>query len=386
MMLVMKFKSAEGFSTITLVLAVSLIATLLFWSILSLTNLARRSAVGLNTSSNVDYLAESQLYATIGQLRQTYPDWPEQLPYSDENQNEQGSWTRTISEIEDDLLLVEIEASINNSKRRVEAEFEPNQAVPLDIILVIDASTSMGNFEVFGARPIDTATIAAQEFVRTVAENNHQARFGLVTYSRLAKLVTPLTEDEFEIRDALSFIPVEQGSNIQGALHTANKQFQQAGRPEAESLIVLFSDGESNYSIDCRNVCLKDACYGDVKSFAPDGAGTCCTNAAINQSKYLHSSNNYPKPVIIFGIYLSASQNSACGDIALTRKLGRETIRQVSSEAQYPETGRLYGFEFFREAESLSDISFIFTDIAELIGEAGFFEFTTARPTPSDTE
>jgi|GEM_PF-3476770 len=110
-----------------------------------------------------------------------------------------------------------------------EANAQGSCAVPLDIMLLLDASNSMDNGK------FNDAKNAARTFVTNLSSND---RAGLVSFDKEAVLRNHL-EDEFFIGG----FGKNSGSNIEAAIYLAQEELVAHGRIGAKKVIILLSDG-----------------------------------------------------------------------------------------------------------------------------------------------
>lgn len=107
------------------------------------------------------------------------------------------------------------------------------------VVLCIDTSGSMRARDVEPTRA-DAANAAARTFIDSVPQGT---RIGIVSFSSVAEVVAPPTEDLDAVRDALDRVPpAEGGTAIGEALALAAQQLPAKGR----RIIVLLTDGVNN--------------------------------------------------------------------------------------------------------------------------------------------
>jgi Ca-activated chloride channel homolog len=132
--------------------------------------------------------------------------------------------------------------------RPVHREVMPLQEQGIDIVLVVDISSSMNTRDMDAGRKLrrmDAARQRAQEF----AASRTRDRVGFVAFSRYAELRCPPTLDERALRDFLVVLDtVPEGSELDGtAIGTAlAKAVQVMAKSKAQSkVVVLLTDGEN---------------------------------------------------------------------------------------------------------------------------------------------
>lgn len=116
--------------------------------------------------------------------------------------------------------------------------------VPVDIVLIIDTSGSMG--EPSDNPPIDQAKAGANEFVQDVDFSNK--RVALVTFSDDAALITPgLTNDSATANLEISSVPSPNGSTATSTgLSVAQQTLATPPTTDTLRVIILLTDGYSN--------------------------------------------------------------------------------------------------------------------------------------------
>lgn len=116
-----------------------------------------------------------------------------------------------------------------------------------DVMLVLDVSGSMGATDLQPTR-LDAATSAARTFLDSLPEG---ARVGVVSFSQGANVVAPLSSDKTQAENALNRLTPSGGTAIGDGLNAALNQLAQGpGDAQGErspGLVILLSDGESNF-------------------------------------------------------------------------------------------------------------------------------------------
>lgn len=116
------------------------------------------------------------------------------------------------------------------------------RAQPVDLVLVIDASESMGTPDgPAGERRIDLAVAAAEDLLRG-GVNPDMDRLALVTFNAEARLAAPLGADPTVLLSALRGIRLAPGTRLDAGLREAAGALV-GRRPEAMPAVILISDG-----------------------------------------------------------------------------------------------------------------------------------------------
>jgi hypothetical protein len=115
-----------------------------------------------------------------------------------------------------------------------------------DVVLVLDASTSMLDRTTDGRRKIDVATEAIRSFVSGLRLWSGQDRVGIVQFNATAELLTPLTEDRTRLELALSRIHVQALSRLELGVERAMGELVARGKAGHQQAMVILSDGKTN--------------------------------------------------------------------------------------------------------------------------------------------
>ncbi|GEM87431.1 vWA domain-containing protein [Meiothermus granaticius] len=120
------------------------------------------------------------------------------------------------------------------------------------IILAVDISRSMQATDVWPSR-FEAARSALRTFVRELPRG---ARVGLVTFSRNATLVVPLTTDRTQLQEAIDLLQLDLGTAIGEAIVESVsalpslKERSDVPDPKSLATIILLTDGRSLGGID----------------------------------------------------------------------------------------------------------------------------------------
>ncbi len=116
------------------------------------------------------------------------------------------------------------------------------QPKPIDVILVIDVSGSMGGTN-YGTR-MQPAMNAAKDFVGSM--NASKDRIGLVSFSSSANLVRGLTNDTASLNSSIDALNPVGATNLREAYYVAISHLKENGRDNAVKAVVAMTDGDWN--------------------------------------------------------------------------------------------------------------------------------------------
>jgi Mg-chelatase subunit ChlD len=116
---------------------------------------------------------------------------------------------------------------------------------PVDVMLIIDRSGSMGDTDGSGKIKINLAKSAAKTFVHQL--NMSRDRVGLASFSTDATLDCYLTNNAANINNTIDSLNADGWTNIGGGISKSNQEFINHGRLDAAWIIILLSDGVANY-------------------------------------------------------------------------------------------------------------------------------------------
>lgn len=115
---------------------------------------------------------------------------------------------------------------------------------PVDVILVIDRSGSMGYN---GSQSLSATKAAAKHFAQTVLADTNN-RVGVVSYSAGSLLDQELTYNLTAVENAINNLSASGYTNIKAGFNRARDHMASDGRPTSSTAraIVLLSDGVAN--------------------------------------------------------------------------------------------------------------------------------------------
>lgn len=111
--------------------------------------------------------------------------------------------------------------------------------IVLDLTFSMDSSGSMEWND-----PHSLRLIAAKNFVDALLPNDRAA---VVDFDSRARLIQSLTEDKEQVKKAIDKIDSSGGTNIADSIKVSNLELITNGRDNSEKVIILLTDGESNY-------------------------------------------------------------------------------------------------------------------------------------------
>jgi Mg-chelatase subunit ChlD len=112
---------------------------------------------------------------------------------------------------------------------------------PRDIMLVLDYSGSMN-----GKGAIGDLKEAVQLFFGILSTSTKQDRVGLVIYSTDAELKKGLTFDYSAVNSIVQAEKADGWTNIGDGMYLARKEIEKNGRPSAQKMMVVMTDGHTN--------------------------------------------------------------------------------------------------------------------------------------------
>jgi Ca-activated chloride channel homolog len=125
-----------------------------------------------------------------------------------------------------------------------DVQFFESAAVPIDLIVLIDTSSSMGD-------KLDVVHDAASGFLKTLRAGDRGAVIG---FSDSVRVLQPLTTDRAALEGAVRSTGAKGSTSLNNAVYVALKSFGQSARPGAtghvrRQAIVVLSDGEDTSSL-----------------------------------------------------------------------------------------------------------------------------------------
>jgi Mg-chelatase subunit ChlD/sugar lactone lactonase YvrE len=112
---------------------------------------------------------------------------------------------------------------------------------PQDMVLVLDASSSMRDPAIGGGSKLDAVVRAASGFIDTLDLDLH--RVGLVSFDERARRLLDLSHEQSELSAALQSIQIGSGTRIDRGLMEAHRMLLIGKRSGARPVVLLLSDG-----------------------------------------------------------------------------------------------------------------------------------------------
>lgn len=114
--------------------------------------------------------------------------------------------------------------------------------VTTDVILIIDRSGSMGQ-----NNKLTQAKNAAKNFIDVVSKQESTTRIGLVSFSTTSTLSSPLTTDITSLKSKIDGLTASGSTCHECGVKTANTEISSKGRAGVKKVVLLLTDGESNF-------------------------------------------------------------------------------------------------------------------------------------------
>jgi uncharacterized protein YegL len=116
-----------------------------------------------------------------------------------------------------------------------------------DLVLVVDVS---GSFQQAG---FDLMTAFVRNLTSLYAMGPEAAQIAIVEYSNVGKLVVPLTGDATTLASELSKLQFQRGITDMAAGLSLAKTALMEGRKDAQSVVVVLTDGKPSFQFATRN-------------------------------------------------------------------------------------------------------------------------------------
>jgi Mg-chelatase subunit ChlD len=135
---------------------------------------------------------------------------------------------------------------------------------PLDIVLIIDASSSMEEPAFSGGgTKLDAARQAAGAFVANLVLNPSRDNASVVWFNSDAAIEVGLTADRGALEAALARVKAREGTHIDKGLSQAEASLAASARPDAKPVVILLTDGIHNGGASLDEVAARAAALKD---------------------------------------------------------------------------------------------------------------------------
>lgn len=136
-----------------------------------------------------------------------------------------------------------------------------NQVTTADVVLCIDVSGSMGDYQ-----RLEKAKDAANDFVTQVLGNSTSSmRVGVVSYGEKATVASPLTNNQEQLHTAINGLSANDGTYTQDGLHQAREMLKNS--QASQKYIIILSDGEPTYSAKFKDIDYTTGATGNFVQF-----------------------------------------------------------------------------------------------------------------------
>ena len=350
-----------SFILITITLLVMIIIPLYGLSLINV-----RSTVTSQSTRQNFYVTESAIYDTVSKIVSNNFLWPAPPPVEIATPQTLAvvfnniTTTVSITRTTDLQYTIESLTNFKDTTRHLQAKLYPSSTggVSSDVIIVMDTSGSMTFAGSSPQEPLTTAINAAKTLINELASQTDNTQIGLVEFNTTATLKQGLVpESNFNtVTTALNNLNSVGWTNIGHGFQLAREELNNHGRANANSYIVLLSDGVAN-----RWEASAISCATEPKSH------TDCTNSAINQALL---ASNEGHTVFTIGLnldYYDSNPGSCTIPPCGARPVAYHTLLSAA------------GNERFFDSPDADDLEKIYEQIANEIIEAALFSLTELR-------
>lgn len=186
---------------------------------------------------------------------------------------------------------------------------QPGERQPLDIVLVIDHSSSMND-----NNNMDAARQAAQGFVKQI--DTTQDQIGIVIFNQQATELLPLSQDQTTLINKIGSIQANDGTDISQGLIVGQQTLSSAkANPKARKIIILLSDGGNDQQSLNAPATAHNAKNAGIRVIT---IGLANSNNSLLQQVASQPSDFYPAPdaAQLTTIYTNIAQNVQAGIVA----------------------------------------------------------------------
>jgi len=123
----------------------------------------------------------------------------------------------------------------------------PKCIANLDLVILADVSGALKQ------SGFDRLKTLYQQLVDLyMPEDSNSVRIGVIEYSDTARIVSPLESDRIKVQQALTRLSFQRGVTRMGEAMTLSKTVLQEGRPEAQTVVLVFTDGKPTFKYSSR--------------------------------------------------------------------------------------------------------------------------------------
>lgn len=411
-------KSTQGASHLTLILFISFILILIVASIQGLAFIITKQVARTNFSAVAYFAAEGALFETTRDIETNYDYWTNLVqsgPYTDTYQLGDSTVYRRI-ENDGNRIKISITSDSGGARKKLVGSYKPEEidAPTLDVVLVIDRSGSMSDTDGTGTSSIDYAKEAAKTFINVIDNRTTLANIGLVSFNHYADgypggdSIVPLSPNyerdtlRQRIDDLEAISP--GGTNIPLAIHSATNMLVDQGRDEAAKVMIVLSDGIPQFGVSWRGdepftksdecfynnddgmtqSCANHACMDPNSGWGPTNeggvqVGNCCTDQSV---LYANIARDRVDRLSIYSISLTSNyEESACGNVNMTQRLGSYTMVRISgTESERSNKLNDPNYPFFKETADPTELVPIFQSIGQEVTSPAFFQYYETEP------
>jgi len=357
-----------GFSTLLLILIISLILEIMLFSMFLVSRASLNRTLSQQFSQEAFFAAEGSMNDTLQLLESG--QWPPSLPYTQQYTLGEVKIVRAITFNQAaNTYSIKIDSAYRQARRSLEAQYqreESEQLPPLNVVLALDISQSMGT----ASESLKTGVLR----LLNADVFTPQDQVGLVLFNHAAVIEQPLTSNLALVKTKVqNRVRSTGGTDHSEALVAATKVLDDNTRigtqVNPQNIVILFSDGNPNASLNAGS-CTDNACYAQTSTgYQPDNRGTACSDEAITIANATKSQKEY---IFITIYYKSLTNGGACKDNARMDMLGRRNMQSIASDQN----------DYYFEAETTQDLNTVFEKIGLNIVKPARFRFEYEEVVP----
>lgn len=183
----------------------------------------------------------------------------------------------------------------------------------LDVVLVIDASTSMLESTTLGRSKIDVAKESTATFLAGLRLQPGVDRAAIVVFNQGAHVLQPLTSDRAALESALAGIRLEEQSRVDLGVDRATVVLVTEGLADRLHAMVVLSDGKANPASGDQAVAAASRARSEgitlyVVGLGPEMDERVLRAMAASEQRYFAA----PDPDAIPAIYRDLVKHVAC--------------------------------------------------------------------------